>query len=56
MQKETIRKYRCASCDRTFEFEGKPEKCPFCRCRILFLVEGESVREPSSGGGCAASG
>jgi DNA-directed RNA polymerase subunit RPC12/RpoP len=55
MQKEPVRKYRCASCERTFEHEGKPEKCPFCRCRILILLEGESVRQ-NSGGGCAPSG
>lgn len=56
MPKETARKYRCASCGRTFEYEGKPEKCPDCRCRILILLEGESIRQPSSGSGCASSG
>jgi len=56
MQKEPIRKFRCASCGKTFEYEGKPEKCPYCRCRVLFLVEGESVRQTSGEGGCAPSG
>ena len=55
MEKETVRRYRCLSCDKTFECEGQPEKCPFCRCRMLVLEEGEPTR-PHSPGGCAPSG
>jgi DNA-directed RNA polymerase subunit RPC12/RpoP len=55
MAKEPLRQYRCLSCGKTFEYEGKPEKCPFCRCRMLVLVEGESTRQ-HPGGGCAPSG
>jgi DNA-directed RNA polymerase subunit RPC12/RpoP len=54
MTKEPLRRYRCASCGETFEHEGKPEKCPFCRCRILILLEGETTRQHP--GACAPTG
>ena len=55
MQKEVVRKFRCLSCGREFEHEGKPEKCAFCRCRMLTLLEGESTRQHSAGG-CSSAG
>ena len=54
-EKEAVRKFRCLSCGREFEHEGKPEKCPFCRCRMLTLLEGESTRQHSAGG-CSSAG
>ncbi len=54
MEKETIRRYRCAACGETFDSGEKPEKCPKCRCRVLFVLEGEPL--PRQANGCSPSG
>jgi len=53
VMEERKRRYRCPSCGKEFESETQSEKCPFCRGKVLILLEGPSLRRPA---GCAAAG
>jgi len=43
---EGKRRFKCAECAYEFEVSSKEKdlKCPKCKNRILFLVEGESLK------------
>ncbi|HOM24604.1 MAG TPA: hypothetical protein PLZ19_00230 [Thermosynergistes sp.] len=49
-----MHKYRCVACDREFEVEDPVNRCPFCRGKVLFHLEGRSVRKKANcGGNCS---
>ncbi len=43
---EETRRFRCAECGHEFELSSKDKdlKCPECKNKILFLLEGESMK------------
>jgi len=53
---QTKRVFRCASCGKVFEQEGRDSsiKCPECRGKILILLEGETLGKKGCGGSCGS--
>jgi DNA-directed RNA polymerase subunit RPC12/RpoP len=49
-----MHKYRCVACGREFEVEDPVNRCPFCRGKVLFHLEGRPVRKKGNcGGNCS---
>lgn len=49
---EEKRRFKCAECGHEFSVSSREKdlKCPECKNRILFLIEGESMKRNTCSG------